>query len=151
MLLYISAGDLVDSALFTSRIWLRFLSNWWNVLSVVPLVLSGMKTASSLQKMASTFKDIASVIAKEAHSLGYIDSPNAVRSMNLDEANKVIPGGNAFLSTNGQGPALWARKLLGWQPDGAIPFEKRNQFGIQSLLKRHSCENYQKNFIMSKR
>ncbi|KAJ5205302.1 NAD-dependent epimerase/dehydratase [Penicillium cf. griseofulvum] len=64
-----------------------------------------------------SFKDIALVIAKEAHSLGYIDSPDSVKSMNLDEANVVIPHGAVFLGTNGQGRALRARKLLGWQPD----------------------------------
>jgi hypothetical protein len=58
------------------------------------------------------------LIAKEAHSLGHIDSPDSVKSMNLDEANVVIPHGAVFLGTNGQGRALRARKLLGWQPDG---------------------------------
>ena len=58
------------------------------------------------------------MIAKEAHSLGYIDSPDSVKSMNLDEANVVIPHGSVFLGTNGQGQASRARKLLGWQPDG---------------------------------
>ncbi|KAJ5519357.1 NAD-dependent epimerase/dehydratase [Penicillium expansum] len=65
-----------------------------------------------------SFKEIALLIAKEAHSLGYIDSPDAVKSMNLDEANVVIPHGSAFLGTNGQGQASRGRKLLGWQPDG---------------------------------
>ncbi|KAJ5784005.1 uncharacterized protein N7518_009682 [Penicillium psychrosexuale] len=65
-----------------------------------------------------SFKDVALVIAKEAHSLGYIDSPDSVQSMNLDEANVVIPNGAVFLGTNGQGRASRARKLLGWQPDG---------------------------------
>lgn len=65
-----------------------------------------------------SFKDVASVIAKEAHSLGYIDSPDSVQSMNLEEANVVIPNGSVFLGTNGQGRASRARKLLGWQPDG---------------------------------
>ncbi|OQE34883.1 hypothetical protein PENCOP_c015G06984 [Penicillium coprophilum] len=65
-----------------------------------------------------SFKDVALVIAKEAHSLGYIDSPDSVQSMNVDEANVVIPNGVVFLGTNGQGRALRARKLLGWQPDG---------------------------------
>jgi nucleoside-diphosphate-sugar epimerase len=73
--------------------------------------------------LVQNFRDIASLIAKEAHSLGYIDSPDAVRSMNLDEANVVIPNGTAFLGTNGPGRALRARKLLGWQPDGEN-FEK---------------------------
>ncbi|KAF7528333.1 hypothetical protein PCG10_000941 [Penicillium crustosum] len=70
------------------------------------------------EKGFESFKDIASVIAKEAHSLGYIDSPDSVKSMNLDEANVVIPHGSVFLGTNGQGKASRARKLLGWQPDG---------------------------------
>ncbi|KAI2671833.1 hypothetical protein CBS147355_8476 [Penicillium roqueforti] len=65
-----------------------------------------------------SFKDVALVIAKEAYSLGYIDSPDSVQSMNLDEANVVIPNGAVFLGTNGQGRASRARKLLGWQPDG---------------------------------
>ncbi|KAJ5847351.1 hypothetical protein N7455_011308 [Penicillium solitum] len=70
------------------------------------------------EKGFESFKDIALVIAKEAHSLGYIDSPDSVKSMNLDEANVVIPHGSVFLGTNGQGQASRARKLLGWQPDG---------------------------------
>jgi len=41
-----------------------------------------------------------------------------VRSIDLDEANAVIPNGIAFLGTNGQGQALRARKLVGWQPEG---------------------------------
>jgi nucleoside-diphosphate-sugar epimerase len=65
-----------------------------------------------------SFKDIASMIAKEAHSLGYIDSPDSVKSMNLEESNAVIPNGSVFLGTNGQGRASRAKKLLGWQPDG---------------------------------
>ncbi|KAJ5972970.1 NAD-dependent epimerase/dehydratase [Penicillium vulpinum] len=65
-----------------------------------------------------SFKDIALVIAKEGHSLGYIDSPDSVRSMDLDEANEVIPHGIVFLGTNGQGRALRARTLLGWEPHG---------------------------------
>ncbi|KAJ5201137.1 hypothetical protein N7449_005940 [Penicillium cf. viridicatum] len=71
-----------------------------------------------VEKGFESFKDIALVIAKEAHSLGYIDSPDSVKSMNLDEANVVIPHGSVFLGTNGQGQASRARKLLGWQPDG---------------------------------
>ncbi|KAJ6150404.1 hypothetical protein N7471_001603 [Penicillium samsonianum] len=70
------------------------------------------------EKGFESFKDVASVIAKEAHSLGYIDSPDSVQSMNLEEANVVIPNGSVFLGTNGQGRASRARKLLGWQPDG---------------------------------
>lgn len=58
------------------------------------------------------------MIAKEAHGLGYIDSPDSVKSMNLDEANVVIPHGSVFLGTNGQGQASRARKLLGWEPNG---------------------------------
>jgi hypothetical protein len=38
--------------------------------------------------------------------------------MDLDEANAVIPNGIAFLGTNGQGQALRARHLVGWQPEG---------------------------------
>jgi hypothetical protein len=38
--------------------------------------------------------------------------------MDLDEANAVIPNGIVFLGTNGQGQALRARKLVGWQPEG---------------------------------
>lgn len=68
--------------------------------------------------LSQSFKDIASLIAKEAHALGYIDSPDAVQSMDVDEANKVIPGGIVFLGTNGQGRALRARQLLGWHPSG---------------------------------
>lgn len=41
-----------------------------------------------------------------------------MKSINLDEANAVIPGGVVFLGTNGQGRALRARKLVGWQPEG---------------------------------
>ncbi|KAJ5471608.1 hypothetical protein N7530_008965 [Penicillium desertorum] len=70
------------------------------------------------EKGFESFKDIASVIAKEAHSLGYIDSPDSVKSMNLEESNVVIPNGSVFLGTNGQGRASRAKKLLGWQPDG---------------------------------
>ncbi|CAG8021563.1 unnamed protein product [Penicillium olsonii] len=70
-----------------------------------------------------SFKDIAGLIAKEAHSLGYIESPYSVKSMNVEEANTVIPGGVVFLGTNGQGQALRARKLVGWQPEG-VPFPK---------------------------
>ncbi|KAJ5598658.1 hypothetical protein N7537_008742 [Penicillium hordei] len=69
------------------------------------------------EKGFESFKDIALVIAEEAHSLGYIASPDSVKSMNLDEANVVIPHGSVFLGTNGQGQASRARKLLGWQPD----------------------------------
>ena len=61
---------------------------------------------------------MASVIAKEAHSLGYLDSADSVRSMTLEEANNVIPHGAVVLGTNGQGTASRARKLLGWQPAG---------------------------------
>ncbi|CAG8896905.1 unnamed protein product [Penicillium egyptiacum] len=70
------------------------------------------------EKGFESFKGVASVIAKEAHSLGYIDSPDSVRSMDLEESNEVIPNGGVFLGTNGQGRASRARKLLGWQPDG---------------------------------
>lgn len=52
----------------------------------------------------------------EAHSLGYIKSSDT-RSIDLEEANQVIPGGAVFLGTNGQGRALRARELVGWQPD----------------------------------
>lgn len=38
--------------------------------------------------------------------------------MDLDEANAVIPNGIAYLGTNGQGQALRARHLVGWQPEG---------------------------------
>ncbi|KAJ5333911.1 hypothetical protein MYU51_018289 [Penicillium brevicompactum] len=70
-----------------------------------------------------SFKDIAGLIAKEAHSLGYIESADSVKSINLEEANKVIPGGVVFLGTNGQGRASRAKKLVGWQPEG-VPFPK---------------------------
>ncbi|KAJ5933131.1 hypothetical protein N7516_007620 [Penicillium verrucosum] len=70
------------------------------------------------EKGFESFKDIALMIAKEAHGLGYIDSPDSVKSMNLDEANVVIPHGSVFLGTNGQGQASRARKLLGWEPNG---------------------------------
>ncbi|KAJ5753481.1 uncharacterized protein N7511_007634 [Penicillium nucicola] len=76
-----------------------------------------------------SFKDVASVIAKEAHSLGYIDSADSVRSMTLDEANDVIPHGAVVLGTNGQGMASRAKKLLGWHPTGEN-FEK----GVRNTL-----------------
>ncbi|CAG8071388.1 unnamed protein product [Penicillium salamii] len=82
-----------------------------------------------------SFKDIAGLIAKEAHSLGYIKSPDSVKSINLEEANAVIPGGVVFLGTNGQGRALRARELVGWQPKG-VPFPEAVRETIASEAAR---------------
>lgn len=79
--------------------------------AIVSIIDVGMMKLTGVQ----TFGDIAKRIAETAKTEGLIEEAN-VKSLSVDEANKIMPHGAVLLGTNAKLKSTRARQELGWSP-----------------------------------
>ena len=72
----------------------------------------------ALKQTIQAFGELAKKIVAEAHSLGLIESAEAIDTITAAEADKLMPHGSVLWATNAVCEAARAREQLGWRPSG---------------------------------